>query len=64
MNVTTVITIKLKTTAEGFESEDFQDVINTIKTGKMSKEFKEQKKVKIISADCTYWTDYKALKKK
>jgi len=56
MKVETVITISLKTSKEVFESKEFQDVINSIKTGEMKREFEKSLKMK---AACTYWTNYK-----
>lgn len=61
--VRTVITIELKTTIEGFEHEQFQEVINSIKSGEMKREFEDNNKFK-LKASCTYWTDYKQVKSK
>jgi len=59
MEIETVITLKFKCSREVFESKPFQDVIDSIKTGEMKREFeKADSKVKLKAA-CTYWTNYK-----
>jgi hypothetical protein len=63
MNVTTVITISLKTTAETFESEEFQELLDTINSGKMKHDFEEKDNKVKVKAACSYWTNYKKQKK-
>jgi len=61
--IETVITMKIKTTREQFESKVFQDMLNDIKTGKLSRDLKEARHGKLIeNASVTYWTNYKSLK--
>ena len=61
--IETVITIKIKTTKDQYESDDFQDLINQIRTGKLSREMKDAKHGKMVeSVDITYWSNYKLLK--
>jgi hypothetical protein len=59
MEIETVITIKFKTSRETFESDEFQKIIEMIRSGEMKREFeKDNSKVKVKAA-CTYWTNYK-----
>ena len=58
--IKTVITISLKTSRKTFLSKEFQDMLNTVKSGEMKREFeKPTNKIKPLSAAVTYWTDYK-----
>ena len=61
--IETVITMKIKTTKEQFESKDFQELLNDVKTGKLSREMKDAKHGKMVEdVAVSYWTNYKSLK--
>lgn len=59
--VETVITIKLKTTVETFESSEFHAVLDKINNGELKRDF-ENGKIKDMRATITYWTNYKTIK--
>lgn len=59
--VETVITIKLKTTVETFESSEFQAVLDKINNGELKRDF-ENGNIKDTRATVTYWTNYKKIK--
>jgi hypothetical protein len=58
MEIKTVITIELRTPIESFNHIKFQEVLDSIKTGEMKREFEKNDDIK-LKASCTYWTDYK-----
>ena len=62
--IETVITIKLKTDQKTFEAPHFQEVLQSIKTGEMRRNFESARKTDkwIVTADCSYWTNYKQKK--
>lgn len=59
--IKTVITLSFETDVETFESKEFQEVINSIKTGEMKREFEKDKNKVKLKATCTYWTNYKQI---
>lgn len=61
--VKTVITLEFKTSIEDFESKKFQEVIDSIKTGELKREFEKNGDMK-IKASVSYWTNYKQVKHK
>ncbi len=61
--IETVITLKFKTTKEQFEHKDFQEMLNEVKSGKLARDFKDDKHgKKVKDVTCVYWTNYKSLK--
>ena len=58
--ITTILTVVIKSTQDQFESEEFQELLNAIKSGEYRRELSKNPVTKDINV--TYQTDYKQVK--
>lgn len=57
--VKTTITVNIFNTPDQFESEEFQELLNEIKSGEYQREMRRDEKSPVTNVTVTYWTNYK-----